>query len=260
MRPPDRPLDGLPTEVKETLRSYMPEVIELFGSTLEGIVLYGSAARDEYLPGRSNLNLLFLLATGEAAALKPYGKVHRRWSREQIVVPLFMTQPELEASAALFPLEYLEMKEHHRLLAGRDPFPGLSIDLRQLPFQVEQGLRGNLLRLRQRFVEGSGTVEAITILLPLSLTALLPCLRGLLRVMGYQPPTSSEATLKEVQSNLQCEVTAFVETFNLKRGLISPGAAEVPRLFGRYLACLEALIRRVDEWKAEGRFPVSGQG
>jgi hypothetical protein len=78
--------------------------------------------------------------------------------------------------------------------------------------------------------------------------------------MGYQTPTSSEATLKEVQSNLQCEVTAFVETFNFKRGLISPGTAEVPRLFGRYLTCLEALIRRVDEWKAEGRFPVSGQG
>ncbi|HXF92213.1 MAG TPA: hypothetical protein VNK46_05615 [Nitrospiraceae bacterium] len=259
MRPPDRSLDGLPAEVKEPLRAYMPEVLELFGSTLEGLVLYGSAARGEYLPGRSNLNLLFLLATGDAETLRRYGKIHRRWSKEQIVVPLFMTRSEFEASAALFPLEFLEMKEHHRLLAGWDPFPGLSVDLRLLPFQVEQGLRSHLLRLRQRFVEGSGTVEAVTILLPLSLTTLFPCLRGLLRVMGCQAPTASEAALKEVQSSLQCDTAAFVEVFNLKRGLISPGPAEVPRMFVRYVACLEALVRRVDEWKAKGVFPKANE-
>ena len=54
-------LQGLPTEIRQTLRSFVADVSKLFGSSLDGVILYGSAARGEYLPGRSNLNLLMVL-------------------------------------------------------------------------------------------------------------------------------------------------------------------------------------------------------
>ena len=49
------------------------------------------------------------------------------------------------------------------------------------------------MRLRQRFVEGGGTEEATTMLLPLSLTALLPCLRGVQRLAGQPALYQSDA-------------------------------------------------------------------
>lgn len=235
----------IPESVRVTLRPYLAQAEQLFGSSLEAVILYGSAAGGEYLPGKSNINLLVLLAKVDTEALTRYMVLHKRWQKEQIVVPLFLTLEELKSSLELFPLEYLEIKEQHVLLIGRDPFPELRIEGRNLRLQCEQELRGNLLRLRQRFVEGGAGMEAITILLPLSLTALLPCLRGLLRAAGKPVERSSDGVLKAAQQQWGLDCTAFQDVLNLKRGIISPGPAEAPRLFERYAGALHALIERV---------------
>ena len=162
-------LEALPEEVRKTLRSYVKDTASRFRSGLQAIVLYGSAVRGDYLPGRSNLNVMMVLTTLELEGLKQYAKIHRRWSAERIVVPLFFTESDLDTSRELFPLEYIEMQEHHVVLAGREPFAGRPVDLRRMAMQCEQEVHRNQLRLRQRFVEGGGTIEAIGILLPLSL-------------------------------------------------------------------------------------------
>ncbi len=235
----------IPESVRETLRPYLAQAQALFGTALEAVILYGSAAGGEYLPGRSNINLLILLARQDTDLLKQYAALHKRWKKEQIVVPLFLTQAELRSSVELFPLEYLEIQEQHVLLAGRDPFPEIRIDGRNLRLQCEQELRGNLLRLRQRFVEGGASTEAITILLPLSLTALLPCLRGLLRAAGNPIGRSSEDVLKAVQQQWNVDCSAFQDVLSLKRGIIGPGPAEAPRLFDRYAATMQTLVDKL---------------
>jgi len=235
----------IPESVRETLRPYLARVQDLFGDALEAVILYGSAAGGEYLPGKSNINLLILLARQDTHLLKQYADLHKRWKKEQIVVPLFLTPAELKSSLELFPLEYLEIQEQHVLLAGRDPFPEIRIDGRNLRLQCEQELRGNLLRLRQRFVEGGGSTEAITILLPLSLTALLPCLRGLFWAAGKPIERSSDGVLKAVQQQWDLDCSAFQDVLNLKRGIIGPGPAEAPRLFERYAATMQSLVDKL---------------
>jgi predicted nucleotidyltransferase len=241
----------IPESVRETLRPYLAQVQKLFGAALEAVILYGSAAGGEYLPGKSNINLLILLAKQDTELLKQYAALHKRWQKEQIVVPLFLTLEELKSSLELFPLEYMEIQEQHVLLAGRDPFPELRIGLKNLRLQCEQELRGNLLRLRQRFVEGGASTEAITILLPLSLTALLPCLRGLLRAKERPVERSADGVLQAVEKEFGIDTAAFHHVLNLKRGIISPGPAEAPRLFERYLAALSLLIEKVGQRSRE---------
>ena len=234
----------IPETVRETLRPYLAQVQKLFGDALEAVILYGSAAGGEYLPGKSNINLLVLLARQDTELLKQYAALHKRWQKEQIVVPLFLTVAELKSSLELFPLEYLEIQEQHVLLAGRDPFSELRIGLKHLRLQCEQELRGNLLRLRQRFVEGGASTEAITILLPLSFTALMPCLRGLLRAKERPVERSADGVLRAVEKELGIDAAAFQDVLNLKRGIISPGPAEAPRLFERYATALQTLIEK----------------
>jgi predicted nucleotidyltransferase len=236
---------NIPTEIQQLLQRYVKETAALLGGQLEGILLYGSAVRGEFLPGRSNINLLLMVSSYDREGLKRYAKAHTRWSREQFVVPLVLTEADLTRPGTVFPLEYLEIQEQHRVLWGRDPFIGMHIDRTHLGYQVQQGLQGNLVRLRQRFIEGGGTEEAITMLLPLSLTALLPCLRGLQRLAGQPPLFQSDALLAGIQKMTGIDVTGFNEVLDLKRGIISPGPVEVPRLFDRYAATLTALIQVV---------------
>lgn len=242
MAPIDWTIDGLPDDTQKLLKSYVKDATKLYGDELEGILLYGSAVRGEFLPGRSNLNVLLVMSSYELAVLKKYDALHTRWSKEQVVVPLFLTAADLASASYAFPLEYQDILECHRLLWGQDPFVGLKIDTRYLAAEVLQGLRGNLLRLRQRLVEGRSTDEAITILLSLSITGLLPILRGLQRLLDRPVLAHGESLVKDVESHLTLDLTGLRDALSLKRGHIDPGKKEIPRLMDRYLESLTRLV------------------
>lgn len=246
MAPSEWVIEGLPEESQQQLRGYVKDVRAIYGDQIDGILLYGSAVRGDFVLGRSNFNIVLVLKSYAGESLKKYGALHRRWAKEQVVVPLFLTQDDLQAASLVFPLEYMEIQEHHRVLWGQDPFVGFKVDQRHLASEVLQSLRGNLLRLRQRYVEGGGSEEAITILLPLSVTALLPPLRGLQRLLGRPVLSQSEALLNDVAIHFGLEGSGLHDALLLKRGQISPGHKEVPRLFDRYVESLSQLVTKVE--------------
>jgi hypothetical protein len=239
-------IDGLPDETQQVLRAYVQDVVKTYGDQLDGVLLYGSAVRGEFVPGRSNVNLLLFVASYDVAVLKKYTGLHKRWSKEQIVVPLFLSRDDLQAAATVFPLEYLEIYDCHRTLWGQDPFVGFKVDQRHLVSEVLQGLRGNLLRVRQRFVEGGCTEEATTVLLPLSITTLLPVLRGVQRLLGRAVLSPCDALLDDLESQFGIDCAGLRDAWLLKRGRISPGQKEIPRLMDRYLGSLARLVAAVE--------------
>jgi hypothetical protein len=231
----ERIIEGLPEQTQKLLQAYSKNVKGVFGDQLEGLLLYGSAVRGEFLPGRSNLNLLLVVTGYDAAMLKRYEPVHKRWSKEGIIIPLFLTAEEIRTSSALFPVEFLEIQEHHRVLGGRDPFVGFHVDAGRVGDGVMQGLAGHVLRLRQRFAESGGANDAVMILLPLAVTSIIPLLRGIQRMRGWPVITQSDAVIKDVGDRLQMDLQGLHEALMLKRGIISPGPSEIPRVFDRYL-------------------------
>ncbi len=241
----------LPPEVQETLRGYLKDVSAMFGANLQAVILFGSAARGDFLPGRSNLNLLLLVEKQDLESLARYAKVHRRWARESIVVPLVVTETELQSWPETFPLEHLELCQHHFVLAGRDPFIQTEPDLHRLVSECVQEMRGNLLRLRQRVLEGGASPEVIQLLLPMSVTALLPCLRGLVYVKGKPAARTTEDFLPTLTSVIGVDCEAVAEAWHVKTGVSSPGKFELPRLLERYSATVEQLTERAHKL-AEG--------
>ena len=241
----------LPEEVQETLELYLTQLQKDWGTDLEGVLLFGSAARGDFIAGRSNLNIMVIVRHLPVDGLQRAGKLHRQWGKHRIVAPLMMTQEDLNRSYYLFPLEYLQIHDHHVLLAGRNPFAGWQIDNTQLGWQCEQEIQANLFRLRQRFVEGEGRPEAIQALLILSITAILPCLRGMLRVLGQTSKGRDEHILERLPHTLGFESTVLVEMLQMKRGLSSPGSLEWFKVYERYLQNLESLWIRVHTVRQE---------
>jgi hypothetical protein len=241
----ERIIEGLPEETQRLLQGYTKDVKGAFGEQLEGLLIYGSAVRGEFLPGRSNLNLLLVVADYDASILKRYAPVHKRWSKEGIITPLFLTDREIRTSSALFPLEFLEIQEHHRVLGGRDPFVGFHVDVTKIADAVRQGLAGHVLRLRQRFAEAGGANDAVMILLPLAVTSTVPLLRGIQRMQGWPVLTQSDAVIKDIADRLQLDLQGFHDALMLKRGIITPGPSEIPRFFDRYLKAATLLSEAI---------------
>ena len=239
-------IDGVPDETQRLLRSYVKNVAQAYGEQLDAVLLFGSAVRGEFLPGRSNLNILLFLRSYDVALLKAYAGVHKKWSNDQVVVPLFLTKADLQASAFVFPLEYQDIQECHRLLWGQDPFIGFKVDPRHLAGEVLQALRGNLVRMRQRLVEGGTTEESMMLLLPLSITALLPVLRGVQRLLGRPVLSHGEPLVKDLADYFEIDLSGLSEALSIKRGLISPGHKEMPRVMDRYFDGLGRLVDAVE--------------
>ncbi len=241
----DRGLAGLPQEVQPLLRTYLKRMVPSLGAALESLVLYGSTVRGEFVRGRSNVNLLLVMAALNGEVLRKLAKLHARWKREQVVTLLFAPE-ELQRWATSFPLEFGELKEGHRLLAGRDLLPMIRLDGGVTPDLIRREAKANLLRLRQRYVEGGATGEAAMILLSLSMTGLVPCVRGWLRLKDLPVPAKTEQQIEEIGRRLTVDSKPLLEAWDLRCGRISPGPVEMPRLFDRYLTAVEELVRHFE--------------
>jgi hypothetical protein len=243
----------LPEEVKELLARYAAQITKDWSTDLGGCLLFGSAARGDFISGRSNLNMLLLVRCLSVDLLQRAGQLHQKWGKHQIVAPLLMSEDDLGRSSRLFPLEFLQMTQHHVVLAGHDPFVEFHIDRDRLVWQCEQEIMANLLRLRQRFIEGAGRVEAIQALLILSITAVLPCIRGLLYIMEQPSKGKDREILESLPATIQFDSTTFLEILNIKRGLSSPGSFKWKNVYSQYLQNLEIFSKRIQEIRQEGR-------
>jgi len=246
-------LSQLPEEVRGVLRRFLYQIKKIQPENTIGVILYGSLAREEYVIGRSNINVCVFLKEITADYLGQCGKFQKEWGKSKIIPPLLLTENDLQASAKLFPLEYREMKDCHLILEGQDLFGSLPIDNQNLAHQCQQEIFRNLIRLRQHCVEGMGKSEALFALLPISLIALLPCIRGLFQLLNKPVSQKYDGLLNQLQDYLEVDPSPFHEVWLMKRGMASPGTHEFPRLFQRYLVSLEALHHRVQRLKEEGQ-------
>ena len=242
----------LPSNILHVIQRVLDALQRQQNNPVTAILLYGSYARGDFVADRSNINLLIVATDYSLEWLQQFSSLQTRWKKEGIVTPLMMTEVELQQSLEVFPLEFFEIKEQAVLLEGQDPFLAYHLNLDRLSLQCEQEIRGNLLRVRQRFVEGLGRPEAIQVLLPISLVALLPCIRGVFRLLSHSSAGTIEAILSQLEAVLSIESKVFLEVFDMKRGVSTPGRIELPRLFDRYLIALKGLLDRVQDLKRSG--------
>ena len=219
----------------------------VLGPDLRAIVLYGSAASGHFHPRTSNLNLLIVTASqtaGQRERLRPFA---RAWLRHGVGLPLFLAEAEFREWSRSFPVEFLDIQAHHRVLAGPDIIATITVDMARLQWQCEAELRGKLLRLRQTAVADPPAAELRRIL-ERSLTSLFPLLRGLLRLRGNAAPLKREALVPAMAQALGMSTQAFDGVLQLKTHSKRLSRAALRELLAQHLAALEQLIVEADRF------------
>jgi hypothetical protein len=72
------------------------------------------------------------------------------------------------------------------------------------------------------------------------------------RIQGRAVTYQSDAVINDVAELLKLDLQGFHDALLLKRGQITPGPKEIPRLFERYLQALTALANRVTVLAPDG--------
>jgi hypothetical protein len=160
-------------------------------------VLYGSAARGDFVPGRSDLNLMLITDDLSPAKLSQLGGAYAGWRKSGYEPPLVILRSEWARATDVFPLEITDMRCGYRVLRGPDPVAGLHVAPSDLRSALERELRGKLLRLRQGYVAAAGDPGALGQLAGQSSGTILVLLRALLVLLGRtvsQEPMEVAAT------------------------------------------------------------------
>ena len=154
------------------------------GPRLVSLLLYGSAARGTHVPKRSDVNTLLICDAVDGALFDALAPVVRAWTKAGHPAPLILTEREWRESGDAFPIEYEDMREAHRLLAGRDPWPGIRADRDDLRRQLERELMGKLVRLRQAYGALWAEPKRLAEVIVGSAPGFFTMLRALLRLAG----------------------------------------------------------------------------
>jgi predicted nucleotidyltransferase len=154
-------------------------------------VLYGSAARGDFVPGRSDINLMLVVDELNAPVLRSLSRAFTGWRKATPEPPLILSRAEWNRANDAFPIEITDMRLSYQVLRGSDPLTGVLVDLGDLRKALEREFRGKLLRLRQGYSTYAPEPAALGSLGLQSAATILVLLRGVLTVVGKPVPTES---------------------------------------------------------------------
>jgi hypothetical protein len=242
----NRVLSTLPSEAQKGLEDFSRSLQETLGDNLVAVILYGSAALGDYIPGRSDLNVLVVLEDASAGRLKQAARVVQQARRKRAIEPRFMGVAEVRRATDVLPMSFLDMQENYAVLHGRDVLADLVISGENLRLQCESQLRIILLRMRHRFLYSIRDRRRLRTILSESFTKFLHILKTLYRLEGETPPASKTDIVTGAAERYGLDRDVLTGLLELKLETRKFSQEELEELFEGYLSAVKTATVRVD--------------
>lgn len=233
-------------QMEKRLAELAERLAKAFGDRMLSVVLYGSAAAGEHHGKYSDLNVLCVLRTIGPEELRLAEPVIHWWRSLDNPSPLFLSEEELHNSTDCFPIEFHDIVECHRVLAGRDVVAGLEIDDSFYRGQVEHELRSKLLRLRQK---AGGVLSDKAMLVRLmgdSVSTFCNLARHALRLAGAPAPMQKREAIAGCAGLFGINPEPFYTLLDLREGVKKARELDPPVLLAEYMREIETLTGAVD--------------
>ncbi|MDO8643954.1 MAG: hypothetical protein Q7S00_03175 [bacterium] len=218
---------------------------EIYGSDLQSVILYGSSAGED-VHRYSDFNLLVVLNDISFSSIGKSAKFCQKWMRKN-PAPLFVSPQHLETSRDVFPIEFYDMKERHRVLYGTDPLVEMQIRPDFLRLQCESELKGKLIALRSEWIRLYPSRRRGKKLMLLSSSSFLAIFRGLLRLLGETVPPTKREVLIKLTEKTRLDISIFNRILDWLEGSKKLSRSEVLPMMEEYLTTLERVASFVDK-------------
>jgi hypothetical protein len=232
-----------------TLDELVSQLRAAYGTALRSIVLYGSAAAGEHIPKRSDYNVLVIVDALDAERLTAASAASRAWTEAGNPAPLTLTTSEWRGSSDIFPMEYADILDRHKVLFGDPPFEGISVDRKDLRLQLEQEAMGKVIKLRQGILASGNDGQRQLELLAASIGTVMVVFRAFLRLHGTQPPKDNVALAEAVAREAKFDPAPFVRVATHVRGKDQLKSGDTGPVIAGYLRGMEQLVAHLDRYE-----------
>ncbi len=238
---------GVPKKPEEIFAEFTADFQKLFGSDLLSVCLYGSGARHDYVPGKSDINFLVVLTEEGINGLKKVFPILPRWRKRRVAIPLVMTKSFMASSMDVYPIEFLNMKRNYVPVFGEDVLAEMAFDRKALRLQVERELKGKTLLLRMRYLGTEGKSDRLESLIKESITAFISIFNALLYMAGVEIPKGRAEVVQAAAKAFAISPEAFLKCVQIREGRGSFAPSEMEDIFQGYLKELVRLTDIVDK-------------
>ncbi len=228
----------------------VPQLRGAYGTTLKSVVLYGSAVAGEHIAKKSDYNILVILDAVPLDRLAAVGAVLRAWSEAGNPAPMTFTSAEWKSSSDVFPMEYADILERHKVLFGEDPTTGVTVSRSDLRLQVEQQALGKLLHMRRAAMAAGDAGGEQLKLLEVSLSAIMVVFRGVARLHGAVPPQDYSELSALVGERAGFDSAPVQRVVRHVRGTEKLKKEDAQGVLAAYLSGLEHLVAYLDRFAA----------
>lgn len=220
------------------------------GDNVLSIVLYGSGAEGEFHPEYSDLNLLCVVRDVSFPALAKIAKVVEWWRGKKHHPPLVLSVDELNASAGVFSVEFVDMKSRYRVLFGEDVLQNLQVPLVAHLFQLRYELREKLTLLRQHMLLAATKEKQLWEVMLHSVSSFTTLFRHVLLEMGEQGRKHSREAVAELAARMNFDPAAFVQLMDVRAQKLDRKQVSASDLAARYLSAVEKVASEVDSMRS----------
>ena len=227
------------------LQELVTRLQQACGENLVSIVLYGSAAREDFHEQFSDVNVLVVLENLQATSFAAISAVLHWWSRdEKLRPPTIMTLEELRESADVFAIELLDIQRSHKTLFGQDVVTAIDVPMNLHRVEVEHELRTTLLRLRHHLLLSPDNQDELRAVLAKSITSVLTLFRHALIALGENPPAAKPQLLESAGQVFGFEVQPLRSILKLRDE--GPHSENVHELYHAYMSAIQRVAHELD--------------
>ncbi len=238
---------NLPARTKQKLGELCDQLARALGEDFVGALLYGSAAREDWEEGTSDINLMIV---SRRAQLQQCAAITRALRKAQRTLPLhaeIITPQDLQRSADVFPLKFLDIQRNHLVLVGDDPLEGVEIAWDHLRLRVEQELKGVMFTLRRHYLIYEQQPDQLVRTMSEQLSAFLIGLGALMFLRdGQWWLSGKEAIARAVPESFGIDEGVLESLLALKRRELELDAEELQVLYGAFMVAAEEVADIVE--------------
>jgi predicted nucleotidyltransferase len=232
---------------EKLINEFVERLRKAAGANMVAAILYGSAAAGDYIADYSDVNLLCVLRETSYAAIEAIAPAIDWWVKQKHRPPLVLSAEEVQRSADVFSIEFLDMKRHYRVLWGEDVLKPLEIPMRLHRAQVEYELREKTLLLRQGLLAAGENEDAKWQLLLRSLPSFGTLFRHALIATGDPAAGSKREAATMLADKTGIDTSVYGELVDIRERRKDRKNVQVDGVFARYIKLVEQVTAAVDK-------------
>jgi predicted nucleotidyltransferase len=242
---------AFPQIVREGLDYFCNQIKEVLGEQLVSIILYGGLARGEYSPTSSNVNVMIVTKEISIELLDRVTPAVQEGVRDFRLAVMVLTEVDLHRSTDVFPTKFLDMKQHHKVLLGKEVLSDLTISNEHLRLRCEQEIKNLLLRLRQFYLHRMQRTELIESTMTSAIPSFLTNLSILLILKTGESPGGKGAIAEAAAYELGINDKPLQSILEIKYGNYRPEKEELKNLYKAFMTTVQEAADIVDRLPEE---------